>query len=168
MKRLAGSAIVLGLMAMLALNLVWIARNASSLGGTRRGQAAPALSLPLLDGGRVEIAQGRVTVLAFWATWCGPCVHELPDVQRLADERPDVNFLAVNTDGADAAPAVRAFRQRMSLRMPIAVDDGSASQAYRVDTIPRTIIIGSDGRVAQSLEGAHPIDELRSALSAAH
>jgi len=169
MKRLVGGAVVLGLVAMFVLNLVWIARNAGTLGGTRAGQAAPDLSLPLLDGGHAHLAdwRGRVVFLSFWATWCGPCVHELPDVQTLAAERSDVVFLAVDIDGRDAAPAVRAFRERTHLGLSIALDDDSAAQAYRVDTIPRSVIIGSDGRIVKSLEGAHPLDEMRQALAGA-
>jgi thiol-disulfide isomerase/thioredoxin len=169
MKRLAGGALMLGLVAMLVLNVVWIVRNRASIGGMRSGQAAPDLSLPMLDGGNARLAdwRGKVVFLSFWATWCGPCVHELPDVQRLADERPDVIFLAVNTEGTQAASLVRAFRQRTGLRMPIALDDGAASQAYRVDTIPRSVIIGSDGHVVRSLDGAHSLDDMRAALSEA-
>jgi hypothetical protein len=51
--------------------------------------------------------------------------------------------------------------------MPIALDDGAASQAYRVDTIPRSVIIGSDGHIVRSLDGAHSLDDMRAALSEA-
>jgi thiol-disulfide isomerase/thioredoxin len=166
LKRVTGFSVIAGLVALLALNLVWIARNGQLLGGTRAGQAAPELPLPLLDGGEARW-RGGITVLSFWATWCAPCVHELPDLQRLADERKDVKFFAVNVEGRENLELVRAFRDRMKLRIPIAFDDGAASQAYRVDTIPRTVIIGSDGRIAAALDGAHPLDELRGALEKA-
>jgi thiol-disulfide isomerase/thioredoxin len=170
MKRLAGAALLLGLAALFALNSLWIAKNAQSLGGTRSGQAAPDFSLPLLDGGQVRLGDGRgsTQVLVFWATWCGPCVGELPDVQRLADQEKGVRFLAINVDGGpagDVSPGVRAFRQRLGLRLPIALDDGSASQSYRVDTIPRTVIVDKEGRVARVLDGAHSFDDLRRALT---
>jgi thiol-disulfide isomerase/thioredoxin len=170
MKRLAGGAVVTALMVMLVLNLVWIGKNRKSLGGTRAGQTAPALSLPLLDGGNANLAdwRGKVVFLSFWATWCGPCVRELPDVQRLADGHKDAVFLTINVEGQDAAPKIRAFRQRVGLALPIALDDGAASQAYRVDTIPRTVIVGSDGNIAESLDGARSFDDLRSSLESVH
>jgi thiol-disulfide isomerase/thioredoxin len=166
--RIAGALVVGGLCAMLALNLVWIARNAKSLGGTRAGQPAPPISLPLLDSSdRADLraARGHTVVLSFWATWCGPCVHELPDVQKLHDELSPrgVIFYAVNVEGADASEKIREFRQRLGLRMPIALDDGSASQAFRVDTIPRTVVIDGEGRVVRSLDGARSLDEMREA-----
>jgi cytochrome c biogenesis protein CcmG, thiol:disulfide interchange protein DsbE len=171
MKRLVGGLVIGGLVAMFALNLVWIVKNKNSLGGTKAGQDAPDLSLPLLDGGQQRLSdwRGQVVVLNFWATWCAPCVHELPDVQRLFAELSPrgVKFLAVDVDGgppAEVAPLVRAFKNKIGLSMPIALDDGGASQAYRVDTIPRTIIIGKDGRVAEVLDGVHPLDEMRRAV----
>jgi len=165
--RLVGSLVILGLCAMFVLNLVWIGRNRHTLGGTRLGQPAPEIDLERLEGGRVKLSEmrGQLVVLSFWATWCGPCVQELPDVQRLADEFPQVRFLLVDVDGGEEVrPRVQAFKNRLGLRLPIALDDGSASQAYRVDTIPRTIVVGKDGSVAQVLDGAHPFDEMRRTL----
>jgi len=166
--RLAGLLVAAGLAAMLALNLAWIMRNRGTLGGTRAGEPAPRLDLPLLDGGRLRIedSRGQRLVLSFWATWCGPCVGELPDVQRLGDELAGkgVRVVTVNVDGEGADAVVRAFRQRIGLKLPIALDDGSASQAYRVDTIPRTVIIDADGKIARVLDGAHPLADMRRAV----
>jgi thiol-disulfide isomerase/thioredoxin len=169
--RLAGLTLAAGLAAMLALNLAWIVRNAGTLGGTRAGEPAPHIDLPLLDGGRarIEDARGQRLVLSFWATWCGPCVGELPDVQRLAEELAGkgVRVMTVNVDGEGAAPVVREFRQHIGLKLPIALDDGSASQAFRVDTIPRTVIIDADGKIARVLDGAHTLADMRRAVELA-
>jgi thiol-disulfide isomerase/thioredoxin len=169
--RVAGLLVAAGLAAMLTLNLKWTARNAGTLGGTRAGGPAPHIDLPLLDGGRfrVEDARGQRLVLSFWATWCGPCVGELPDVQRLGDELAEkgVRVVTVNVDGDGAAAAVRAFRERIGLKLPIVLDDGWASQAYRVDTIPRTVVIDAGGKIARVLDGAHPLSEMRRAVELA-
>jgi thiol-disulfide isomerase/thioredoxin len=165
MKRIAGSLLFIGLLAMFALNTVWIARNAKQLGGTRQGQLAPPLHLRMLDGDFPDL-RGKIVFLNFWATWCAPCVHELPDVQRLYEQYRDrVSFVAIDVDsGEDVAPMVRAFKDRLHLAMPIALDDGSASQSYRVDTIPRTVIIDREGRIAKSFDGARSYDDLKEAL----
>jgi thiol-disulfide isomerase/thioredoxin len=165
MKRIAGSLLMLGLVAMFALNTIWIARNRKQLGGTRAGQLAPALRLKMLDGEFPDL-RGKIVFLSFWATWCGPCVHELPDVQRLYEQYKDkVTFVAINVDnGEDVAPLVRAFKNRLGLGMPVALDDGSASRDYRVDTIPRTVIIDREGRIAKSFDGARSYDDMKEAL----
>jgi len=109
------------------------------------GRRAPSFTLELADGGTVTLAQyrGRPLVVNFWATWCPPCVDELPALQRLADE-DDVAVLAVNL--GDTAAEVAAFLRRHDLRLPVALDTrGEVMTHYRVAGLPQTFFIDRDG-----------------------
>jgi hypothetical protein len=93
---------------------------------------------------------------------------ELPSVervaQRLAAPGHRTRLIAVNTEG-DRDAAARAA-DRLKLTMPIALDDGSASAAYQINAIPHTVLVGSDGKVAQLLRGPQSEDELWRAIQA--
>jgi thiol-disulfide isomerase/thioredoxin len=167
--RWAGRALFAGLALLLALNLVWIARSWAPLTtvSTPRGAPAPDVSLALLDGGatRISDGRGRPQVLAFWATWCGPCKAELPGIDRLFARYGDrARFLAVSVDGADAGELVRAYRRANDLHLPIAIDSGAASQAYHVDTIPQLVVVDSEGKVSEVFSGVHGEAEVARSL----
>jgi thiol-disulfide isomerase/thioredoxin len=168
LSRWAGRALVAALALLFALR-VWQLRGQGIMKVTvPRGELAPALSLPKLGGGTFNLAdeRGHPVVLVFWASWCGPCMHELPSVERVQEalHAPHTTrIIAVNTEGnAEAAAGVR---QRLGLTMPIALDDGSASQAYKVMTIPQTVIIDAAGKVAAVMRGGVGEDELMRAVA---
>lgn len=167
MNRWVGRAILLALGLMFALRIVQLRRSGVSA-PTPRGSLAPALAGPLLSGDRFRLAdeRGHPVVLAFWAPWCGPCIAELPGVERVAQalQRPPhtTRLVAVDTEG-NAATA-QAAAARLGLTMPIVLDDGSASSAYQVTTIPHTVIIDGAGKVAAVLRGASSEDELMRAI----
>jgi thiol-disulfide isomerase/thioredoxin len=172
MSAWAGRALVAALAAMLALQIANVARNWTTIArvSTPRGTEAPDVTLPLLDGGTLHVAaeRGHPVVLAFWASWCGPCMSELPGVDRVAREllrAPHrARIYAVNTEGnRDGA---LEGKLRLGLTLPIALDDGSASQLYRVTTIPHTVILDGDGRIAAVLRGIQREDELMHAIQA--
>jgi thiol-disulfide isomerase/thioredoxin len=150
-----------------ALQVVAIRRDWSDFSRvtTPRGTEAPDLTLPLLDGGTLHVAgeRGHPLVLVFWASWCGPCMHELPGVERVQKRLGGhrARIVAVNTEGnRDAALEVR---DKLGLTMPIAIDDGSGSSLYRVSTIPHTVILDEGGRVA-AVMGIASEDQLMSAI----
>ena len=121
------------------------------------GSPAPALRLPALGGGEHELAaeRGRLVVLNFWASWCPPCVAELPSLERLeralADEGLSVVTLATDEDAA----ALRRFVEDQRLALRVLLDPGGreAASAYGVGGYPETFVIDRAGRVLQHVPG---------------
>ncbi|MSP63387.1 MAG: TlpA family protein disulfide reductase [Myxococcales bacterium] len=166
----AGHALLVGLVAITALNFVRVGRNRSSLRPLAMGTAAPPFSLPLLGGGRFELlaAPGRPTVIDFWASWCPPCRAELPTLDRLAARyRGSVAFVAVNVEGAPALPQVEAFAQGAHLTLPIALDGEAVSARYQVDSLPHVVIVDGKGLIRQVLIGPADESEIVAAIDAA-
>jgi thiol-disulfide isomerase/thioredoxin len=139
------------------VQIVWIAGHLELVKPMTTGGEAPALALPRIGpggalGDRVTLAasRGKVTVLDFWATWCGPCLAAMPRLDQLARSHPDVAVLAVNLDDPAAARAL--FDQRR-YAMTLVADDGDASQRYGVSSIPHTVIIDRRGVVREVVHG---------------
>ena len=133
------------------------------------GKSAPDFELDLLGGDRFRLSEtkGSIVVLDFWATWCGPCVQAMPDVDRVIHEFQDrnVHLIAVNLQEAPAA--ITATLERLKLEMTVALDrDGVVAEKYAATAIPQTVIIDADGNVARLFIGGGPqfADQLRDAL----
>jgi len=114
------------------------------------GKPAPDFKLPLLDGGDFQLAKekGKIVVLDFWATWCGPCVRSLPGlIQSMAPFPADrVTFIGV--DQNEPAPVVKQFLETRGWKLTAVLDDGARiGQQYGADAIPHTVIIGPDQKV---------------------
>lgn len=123
--------------------------------GSRTEATAPDFKALGLDKKEIRLAdfKGKVAVLVFWATWCGPCVAELPHFQEAVKKyaaNQDVAFLAVSTD--EHKLAVRPFIERKGYRMPVAYDISGAA-SLEINAIPALIIIDRKGRVAFREQG---------------
>ena len=143
--------------------------NAGS-GLARVGGPAPELRLPLLDGGTRDLAgeRGKVVLLNFWATWCGPCREEMPELQRLADDLHEQPFTLLTIDLEEDSHAIVAFRQDLGLRLPVLMDeDGDVAQSYGVRALPATFLIDAGGALRQQRLGPLAKGEVDTAWSRA-
>jgi thiol-disulfide isomerase/thioredoxin len=133
------------------------------------GQPAPAFQLAMLDGSKFKLAnrKGKVVVLDFWATWCGPCMQSMPLVEEVVRDfaNNDVELLAVNME--EQPDQVKAVLERHKFNVRVAIDrDGAVAGKYAVTAIPQTVIIDRDGKVARLFVGGGKAtaDALRKAL----
>jgi peroxiredoxin len=121
-----------------------------------KGGPPPPLALKDLEGRAYRLAdyQGKVVLINFWATWCGPCLDEMPSIQNLKEKlagRPFV-VLAVNLDEPESR--IRKFLTQMKLDFPILLDPGrKVARAWDARILPASFVVGPDGRIRYTLVG---------------
>jgi len=132
----------------------------------RTGEPAPPLVLPTLDGAVVDLAayRGRVVAVNFWATWCAPCLRELPDLAATWTANRDRCFELLGVAEESAREDVEAAARRIPY--PVLVDArAQAASAWKVAGYPRTYLVDPAGQVRQVFEGAVGRAELEGALA---
>jgi thiol-disulfide isomerase/thioredoxin len=142
------------------------------------GKAAPTWTLPVLPGTKppsstvtppVDLAslRGKVVVLDFWAPWCGPCREEMPTLNNLARKLAgeSVVVIGVMVDG-DRLDAVD-FLKSAHIDYPQVEDDGQASHAYGVKTLPSIVILDKSGTVRTFHSGTWGEADVEKAIRAA-
>jgi peroxiredoxin len=124
------------------------------------GKAAPKLQLKLLDGGAFQLEDHRdkeIVMMDFWATWCGPCVVELPILADVAKAYKDkgVVFRAVNLQ--EEPGKIREFLKSKKLEITVALDStGQTGSAYKAEAIPMLVLIDKKGIVQSVHVGYNP------------
>ena len=133
------------------------------------GKPAPDFELDLLTGEKFHLAEqkGKIIILDFWASWCGPCLQAMPQVDRVAHEYSDrdVRLVAVNLE--ETPERIKAALERLKLDTTVALDkNGRIAEKYGATAIPQTVIIDRDGVVARLFVGggARFDDQIRTAL----
>ncbi len=133
------------------------------------GRPAPDFTLTALDGTEFKLSdcRGKVTVLDFWATWCGPCLQAMPQVEQVISEFPpeQVRLAAVNLE--ESPKQISSTLERHKLNVPVVLDqDGIVARKYAASVIPQTVIIDRQGEVVRVFIGGGPqfADQLREAI----
>src|SRR5215475_4625317 len=100
------------------------------------------------DAPTLESLKGRVVMLEFWGTWCGPCVRAMPEVQKLHDRYRD-RGLVVLAISYEPASVLQQFLKENSYTMPVGSDpEKKVVSAYGIRSWPTTFVIGKDGKIA--------------------
>ncbi|WP_145060812.1 TlpA family protein disulfide reductase [Adhaeretor mobilis] len=128
------------------------------------GQPAPDMSLPFVIDGKLDKKtfkvsdyRGKVLVLDFWASWCGPCTQAMPMIEQLSEEFANRNVEIVAVNLQESPPKIARALERMKVAPTVALDrDGVATERYQVSGIPQTVVIDREGTVARVFIGAGP------------
>lgn len=116
-------------------------------------QKAPNFKLKAQDGKVVELAKlrGKVVVVNFWATWCGPCRKEIPGMLEVYKQYKDkgLEIVGISLD-QEGWEVVKPYVERSKMNYPVVVGDGELAEAYGgIDAIPATFIIDKKGNLAK-------------------
>jgi thiol-disulfide isomerase/thioredoxin len=125
--------------------------------------AAPGSQSPSspASGGSFTEFRGKVILLDFWASWCGPCRNALPNLKRLQAVYGSADFVVISISEDDDESAWRAFVGSHNMTWPQRLDsDGSIQSQFGVNALPTYVLIGRDGTVHQKFVGEAPAESI--------
>lgn len=122
------------------------------------GAALPDFSLTDMQGKSHTLSdyRGKVVMVNFWATYCGPCIKEMPSMQRLKEKLGDRDFTILAVDMAEERSTVEAFLQKHDIKVnfPILLDpEGDVVEQWMITAVPTTFIIDPKGEIRYALFG---------------
>jgi thiol-disulfide isomerase/thioredoxin len=115
-----------------------------------KGQIAPDFELKTTGGEHFRLSENvgkKIIVLNFFATWCGPCRAEMPELNRYFSEHKGESFLLLGIDSEERQDRVEEFLKDLKVEFPTGIDQGAIQKQYGVSALPTTVLIGVDGKV---------------------
>ncbi|HVZ41749.1 MAG TPA: TlpA disulfide reductase family protein [Candidatus Kapabacteria bacterium] len=153
--------------------------EASSVQGTLSGKSGPAPDFSWKDAAGTEHSlhdyRGKVVMINFWGTWCGPCRGELPDIVKIRQEMQDKGFEVIGLNVNEQPRAdmtapqyVAAFAQQNGLYYPLVLASDELVEAYGgIEAVPTMFIVNGKGNVVKKLVGRQSDQAFRDAINAA-
>ncbi|HEY3633862.1 MAG TPA: TlpA disulfide reductase family protein [Caldimonas sp.] len=128
---------------------------AAVLAGTASSAIAPQATAPdftlhAMSGPNLRLKEqrGRVVMVNFWATWCGPCRQEMPQLNRLYEKYKSSGFVLLGVNVDDDTSKAAEVAAKLGVTFPVLLDtDKSVSKLYDLSTMPSTVIIDREGKV---------------------
>jgi cytochrome c biogenesis protein CcmG/thiol:disulfide interchange protein DsbE len=162
-----GRAIGLGILALVIGGVV--VAEVVTAGGGSSSRRAPQLPSQVLSGPHVDLAslRGKPALVNFWASWCGPCKQEAPELKRFSESVGNRATL-VGVDWNDPADSAREFIAKSGWRYPILRDPTQkVGTEYGLNGLPTTFVLDADGNIVETLRGPQTAAKLHQALAAA-
>ena len=170
-KLVAGVALLIIVIVLAGVIYNNVSGNASAQVGDQKQELAPDVSIVNWDGETVKLSdfRGKPVILNIWASWCGPCKHEMPDFQAKYEELGDeVHFLMINaTDGKrETVEKAKAFIEEQGYDFPVYFDTmQEAAVGFGANAIPKTFFINADGYAVAYASGAINADVIDHGLA---
>jgi peroxiredoxin len=126
-------------------------------GAEWKDQIAPDFEFKTTAGETFKLSDNvgkKIIVLNFFATWCGPCRAEMPELNRYFNEHKNEDFLLLGIDSEEQPDRVTDFLKDLKLDFPAGIDEGPIQKQYGVEAFPTTVVIGVDGKVQFYESGA--------------
>jgi thiol-disulfide isomerase/thioredoxin len=131
------------------------------------GEKAPDFQLLRSDGTAVRLSdfRGKVVWLNFWATWCVPCKQELPDIQKIYDEKRGDGLEVLEINYQEGRADALAYFEARNLTLPLLLDSGSVFEQYKLQGLPDSFFIDRDGNLSSMYIGLLTEDKMRQRLA---
>jgi peroxiredoxin len=136
----------------------WLARDGLQT-GIEEGQRAPDFELKDLNGAQIRLSdyRGQVVLINFWATWCGHCRTEFPEIQKAFERNREKGLVVLAVNVQDRKESVQAYAQELGLTFPVLLDPlGRATTLYRARRLPTSYFVGPKGIIVRKQVG--PVD----------
>ena len=132
--------------------------------GIMRGEELTTFNATTLEGKNFQLGhQGYPMVINFWATWCPPCVGEMPELQKFGERNQEVELYLVSIQ--ESPTTIRNFLNHEGLNLTPVIDTtGEAARFYRVSAVPTTIVVNAQGIIIYRKTGPVTADELERVL----